>query len=496
MDTSSIITALLHDTVEDTSIRIGDIERLFGKQIANLVDGVTKLAKIRYQPERVKQAENFRKLLVAISSDIRVLLVKLADRLHNMRTLKYIKSEEKRFRIAHETMEIYAPLAERMGIHRFKNELQDLAFIEIHPDIQKSIKSRLEFLRSGGKSLVDIISTEIRKILAKANVKAVVQGREKTPCSIWKKMENKKIAFEQLVDIVAFRILVDTVPECYQVLGVIHSHYHMLPNGFSDYISTPKQNSYKSLHTIVMGPENRCIEIQIRTQVMHEIAEIGVAAHWVYKQGGRGMEGKQYKWIRELLEILENTSCPEEFLENTKLEMVYDQVFCFTPRGDLMAVPAGATPVDFAFAVDSGVGLRCIGAKINSHIAPLHTMLKNGDQVEIITSENPSPSPTWEDFIVTGKARAEIRKFIRLKKHNEYVNLGKAMLINNLQKLGKNFELIKLKKIIKCFDKTSVDDLLAAIGDGSIERATVLQEMYPDEYIINKNKRRNPLAIF
>ena len=488
LDTNTIITALLHDTVEDTELSIDDIEKAFGKKVANLVDGVTKLAKIKYQPDRTKQAENFRKLLLAISSDIRVLLVKLADRLHNMRTLHHIPKSEKRLRIAHETMEIYAPLAERMGIHVFKNELQDLAFAQMHPEIQSSIKKRLEFLRYDGKSLVDVISEELKKTLDAEKIQATVQGREKTSCSIWRKMEKKKVAFEQLVDIVAFRIIVDRIPECYQVLGVVHSKYHMLPNGFCDYISTPKQNSYQSLHTIVMGPENRCIEIQIRTREMHEIAEIGIAAHWIYKQGAKSMEGKQYQWINKLVEMIENTSCPEEFLENTKLEMVYDQVFCFTPKGDLIAIPSGSTPVDFAFAVNSYIGLRCIGAKINSHIAPLHTPLRNGDQIEIITSENPNPSESWEEFIITGKAKSEIRRYIRAKKHDEYVNLGKAIILNNLEKIGKKYQEPKIKRILKKVGKRTIEELLADVGSGAIEKSRVINALYPNEEKLKDNK--------
>lgn len=383
LDTASLITALLHDTLEDTKITLEDIEKDFGKEVAKLVDGVTKLAKIEYQPEHIKQAENFRKLLLAISEDIRVLLVKLADRLHNMRTLKHIKKPDKRIRISHETMEIYSPLAERIGIHKFKNELQDLAFSELHPEIRKSIISRLDFLRKQGTSLVDTIVKEITKTLQDAGIESVVDGREKTTCSIWRKMERKNVAFEQLADIIAFRILVKDPVECYKALGVMHTSYHMIPGGFRDFISTPKANGYQSLHTLVMGPEQRCIEIQIRTHDMHEIAELGVAAHWAYKQNQPStIEGTHYRWIRELLEILENASSAEEFLENTKLEMYYDQVFCFSPKGDLIALPRGATPVDFAFAVHSNMGLTCIGARVNGRIVPLKTQLENGDQVD------------------------------------------------------------------------------------------------------------------
>jgi GTP diphosphokinase / guanosine-3',5'-bis(diphosphate) 3'-diphosphatase len=494
LDTASLITALLHDTLEDTKITLEDIEKDFGKEVAKLVDGVTKLAKIEYQPEHIKQAENFRKLLLAISEDIRVLLVKLADRLHNMRTLKHIKKPDKRIRISHETMEIYSPLAERIGIHKFKNELQDLAFSELHPEIRKSIISRLDFLRKQGTSLVDTIVKEITKTLQDAGIESVVDGREKTTCSIWRKMERKNVAFEQLADIIAFRILVKDPVECYKALGVMHTSYHMIPGGFRDFISTPKANGYQSLHTLVMGPEQRCIEIQIRTHDMHEIAELGVAAHWAYKQNQPStIEGTHYRWIRELLEILENASSAEEFLENTKLEMYYDQVFCFSPKGDLIALPRGATPVDFAFAVHSNMGLTCIGARVNGRIVPLKTQLENGDQVEILRSKTPMPSPAWEKFVVTGKARAEIRKYIRSKQKEEYVNLGRAIITKTFQQSDKEYKEETLKAVLPLFKRPNVEDLLAGIGEGLVDRNEVIKALHP-EYQEDK-KSKNPLSL-
>ncbi len=494
LDTASLITALLHDTLEDTKITLEEIEKDFGKEVSKLVDGVTKLAKIEYQPEHIKQAENFRKLLLAISEDIRVLLVKLADRLHNMRTIKHIKKPEKRIRISHETMEIYSPLAERIGIHKFKNELQDLAFAELHPEIRKSIISRLDFLRKQGTSLVDTIVKEIKDTLKSHGIDADVQGREKTTCSIWRKMERKNVAFEQLADIIAFRILVDDPVDCYKALGVMHTSYHMIPGGFKDFISTPKANGYQSLHTLVMGPEQRCIEIQIRTFDMHEIAELGVAAHWTYKQSQPStIEGTHYRWIRELLEILENASSAEEFLENTKLEMYYDQVFCFSPKGDLIALPRGATPVDFAFAVHSNMGLTCIGARVNGRIVPLKTQLENGDQVEILRSKTPMPSPAWEKFVVTGKARAEIRKYIRSKQRDEYINLGRAIISKTFQQLDKEYKEESLKAVLPHFKRQSVDDLLAGIGEGLVNRNEVIKALHP-EYQADK-KSKNPLSL-
>src|SRR3954466_12371673 len=413
LDAASIVTGLLHDTVEDTVATLDDIDRVFGPEITRLVDGVTKLSRIELQSDQTKQAENFRKLVLAMSEDIRVLLVKLAGRLHNMQTLRFIKSEDKRRRIARETMDIYAPLAERIGMHRMKDELEDLAFAELYPDARASIMARLGFLRDRGGDIVPRIIAEVGRKLKEGDLEATISGREKSPYSIWRKMQRKNVSFEQLADVMAFRVLADSVADCYQGLGIIHSAYPVVPGRFKDYISTPKPNNYRSLHTGVIGPERQRIEVQIRTSDMHEVAELGVAAHWIYKQQIGRVDGRQYRWLRELLEILEQASNPEEFLEHTKLEMFQDQVFAFTPKGDLIALPRGATPVDFAYAVHSQVGDTCVGAKINGRLLPLRTRLQNGDQVEIVTSKAQTPSPTWERFVVTGKARARIRRFIR-----------------------------------------------------------------------------------
>jgi GTP pyrophosphokinase len=482
LDTASIATALLHDTVEDTEATLEDIEKYFGKEISGLVDGVTKLSRLETKSENAKQAENFRKLLVAMSEDLRVLMVKLADRLHNMRTLHYIKSPEKRQRIARETLEIYATLAERIGVRKIKEELQDLAFGELYPEARESIMNRLAFLREHDKAVVEKTETHIKKTLVEAGLdKATVIGREKRPYSIWKKMEMKNISFEQLSDIIAFRVIVEGIPECYQVLGAIHSAYHTIPGHFKDYISTPKNNGYKSLHTAVIGPGRQRIEIQIRTQEMHEIAEYGVAAHWSYKQRrDYNKDGKQFRWIRELLEILERSSNPEEFLEHTKLEMYHDQVFCFTPKGDIIALPRSATPVDFAYAVHSGVGDTCVGAKINGRIVPLRTALKNGDQVEIITSKAQTPSPTWERFVVTGKARSEIRKFVRTQQRSEYINLGKAILTKTFKQENEELTDKMLESVLAKLNKKTVDDVYAEVGEGLINRTQVFEVIFPD----------------
>ncbi len=497
LDSDSIITALLHDTVEDTDVTVEDIEHHFGKEVAILVDGVTKLAKIEYQTEHTRQAENFRKLLLAMSQDIRVLMVKLADRLHNMRTLHYIKSPQKRARIAHETMEIYAPLAERIGMQQFKNELQDLAFEQLHSEARASIISRLEYLRNHGDINIHDIVSEIRATLTAEGIDetVIVDGREKTPCSIWRKMERKNISFELLSDIMAFRILTNNTSQCYQILGIIHSHYQMIPGTFKDFISTPKENGYRSLHSVVMGPRQRFIEIQIRTKQMHEIAELGVAAHWTYKQDRQyNTDGKQYKWIRELLYILEHAPDSEEFLENTKLEMNYDQVFCFTPKGSLVALPKGASAVDFAYEVHSDVGNHCKGVKINGRIMPLRTQLHNGDQVEIITSESQVPSASWERFVVTGKAKSEIRRYVRAQKRQEYIKLGRSLLGKRLKEENLKVSKKHIKNALKLLNKRSIEDLYASCGESLLTADEILKAFYPEK-TFKKTRRKKPFAI-
>ena len=481
LDTASIITGLLHDTVEDTVATLEDVSRLFGKEIAFLVDGVTKLSRLELQSDRTKQAENFRKLVLAMSEDIRVLLVKLTDRLHNMRTLKFIKSADKRRQIARETMEIYAPLAERIGMHRMKDELEDLAFAELQGEARDGILARLSFLRTQGGGVVERVAEKLAATLKAADLpNATVNGREKAPYSIWIKMQRKNIAFEQLSDIMAFRVIVDSIEQCYQALGAIHREYPVVPGRFKDYISTPKPNDYKSLHTGIIGPERQRIEIQIRTKEMHEVAELGVAAHWTYKQADARHEGRQYRWLRELLDILEHASNPEEFLENTKLEMYQDQVFCFTPKGDLIALPRGATPVDFAYAVHSVVGDTCVGAKLNGRIVPLRTQLANGDQVEIVTSKAQTPSPTWERFVVTGKARARVRRFVRHQQRTQYVNLGREILTKAFRQEHLELTEKALEGSLKQLNCASVDDLHAAVGEGLVTKGEVLNAVFPN----------------
>ncbi|HEX6143821.1 MAG TPA: bifunctional (p)ppGpp synthetase/guanosine-3',5'-bis(diphosphate) 3'-pyrophosphohydrolase [Geminicoccaceae bacterium] len=478
LDSASIATGLLHDTIEDTGATVEELERLFGGEIARLVDGVTKLNKLELQSAHTEQAENFRKLLLAMSEDIRVLLVKLADRLHNMRTLHFIGSEEKRRRIANETVEIYAPLAERIGMQALKDELEDRAFEALQSEAREAILNRLKRLRKHDSNLIERIVSELHDTLIGAGIESRISGREKTPVSIWRKMKRKNISFEQLSDIMAFRITVDSVPSCYAALGVIHGKYAMVPERFKDFISTPKPNGYRSLHTTIIGPERRRIEVQIRTAEMHQIAELGVAAHWAYKQRRPAVtNGRQYRWIRGLLEILEHAAGPEEFLEHTKLEMFQDHVFCFTPRGDLIEMPRGATPVDFAYAVHSEVGDTCVGAKVNGRLVPLRTRLNHGDQVEIITARASAPSPAWERFVVTGKARSRIRRYIRTQQRNDFIAHGREQLQRAGQKVKVAVTDRRLDEVLKEVRQKSVDDLLAAVGEGALSARVVVEAL-------------------
>ena len=486
LDAKTIATALLHDTVEDTLTTVEEIEKIFGPEIARLVDGVTKLSRIELQSDLTKQAENFRKLLLAMSEDIRVLLVKLADRLHNMRTIRFITSPEKRQRIARETMEIYAPLAERIGMRRIQEELEDTAFAELNADARQSIVTRLQFLRDRGGGLGSRIVDQLKRVLTEDQVDAALSGREKTPHSIWRKMQRKNVGFEQLSDIMAFRVVVKDVADCYRALGVIHSRYPVVPGRFKDYISTPKPNGYRSLHTGVIGPEQQRIEIQIRTTDMHDVAESGVAAHWSYAEGRpTGSEGKSYRWLRELLDLLDHAADPQEFLEHTKLELFQDQVFCFTPKGDLINLPRGATIVDFAYAVHSEVGDHCVGGKINGRMMPLKTQLANGDQVDVITSKAQTPSPLWERFVFTGKARARIRRFIRSQQRAQFTTLGRAMLQKLFQKEGCEFADKSVDNVLRTFKCQNADDLYAMIGEGQLVERDVFSAIFPGIKLAN-----------
>ncbi len=483
LDYQTIVTALLHDTIEDTTATPEEIERNFGSEVLRLVDGVTKLTRLELVSDRNRQAENFRKLLLAMSHDIRVLLVKLADRVHNMRTLHFIDKPEKRKRIAMETMEIFAPLADRIGMQQLKEELEDLSFAEINPEARNSIIARTAFLREGGgDNLVTRITDQIKRTITESGIDSWVSGREKRPYSIWQKMERKNISFEQLSDIMAFRIVVADVTACYQALGVVHNSWPMVPGRFKDYISTPKPNGYRSIHTTVLGPEQQRIEIQIRTKDMHAVADLGVAAHWSYKEGksAASNESTQYRWLRELLEILDSSD-PDEFLEHTKLNMFQDQVFCFSPKGDLIALPRNATPVDFAYAVHSGIGDTCVGAKVNGRVVPLRTILQNGDQVEILRSKNATPNPNWETFVVTGKARSRIRRFMAQQQRDQFFSLGKAVVAKTFRDAGHPVSEKGFDTGLKVLRLKTLDDLYVAVGSGNLTGRQVLEAVFPGE---------------
>jgi guanosine-3',5'-bis(diphosphate) 3'-pyrophosphohydrolase len=426
LDDETIVTAILHDTIEDTVATPEQIEKLFGPSVARLVDGVTKLSKIEAQSENERAAENLRKFLLALSGDIRVLLVKLADRLHNMRTLHHITNEDKRRRIARETMDIYAPLAERIGMYEMMTEMQTLAFRVLEPDAYASIQRRLAQLHASGGDLVSRIGLGLQLYLADHGLEAEVTGREKHPYSIWKKMAERHISFEQLSDVMAFRVIVDDVADCYAALGLIHERWPMVPGRFKDFISTPKRNGYRSLHTSVIHDSKMRIEVQIRSRQMHAQAERGLAAHWAYKEGKPAAD-LHVPWVDELVEILDHADSPEELLEHTRMAMYQDRIFAFTPKGELIQLPKGATSVDFAYAVHTDLGDRTVGSKVNGRVVPLRTLLENGDQVEILASEAQHPQPSWLRFVTTGKARSSIRRFVRHKERDETIELGRKI---------------------------------------------------------------------
>src|ERR1700749_4010742 len=486
LDTASIATGLLHDVIEDTSVKLPEIQPKFGGEIAGLVDGVTKLTRLEMQSDRTKQAENFRKLVLAISRDICVLLVKLADRLHNMRTLHFVQDPERRRRIARETMEIYAPLAERIGMDAVKTELQTLSFEQLEPEAYSTIQARLNFLRGQGADVIEEVRTELKQVCEETGVKVTeVVGREKSPYSIWEKMHRRNVAFEQLSDIMAFRVVVPSKEACYAALGAVHSAYPVIAGRFKDYISTPKSNGYQSLHTGVTlrEPRNQKIEVQIRTADMEDVAENGVASHWIYKTPDARADKKEiqrFRWVQDLLEILENSSSSDEFLETTKLELYGDQVFCFTPKGQLIQLPSGSTPVDFAYAVHSQVGDACVGAKINGRLLPLRHQLQNGDQVEIMRARGGTPSPPWERFVVTGKARARIRRFIHQQQRQQHLDAGRAELTKAFRSAGVDGSEKALEPALKTLKFASVDDLYVAVGNGNVGAKDVVNAAYPE----------------
>ncbi|HBF30580.1 bifunctional (p)ppGpp synthetase/guanosine-3',5'-bis(diphosphate) 3'-pyrophosphohydrolase [Rhizobium sp.] len=487
LDESTIAVALLHDTIEDTTATRAEIDELFGEDIGRLVEGLTKLKKLDLVSKKAKQAENLRKLLLAISDDVRVLLVKLADRLHNMRTLEHMRPD-KRARISEETMEIYAPLAGRMGMQDMRDELEDLSFRYINPEAYETVTHRLEELSRRNEGLIIKIEAELSELLlANGLLQAKVKGRQKKPYSVFRKMQSKSLSFEQLSDVYGFRVLVGDVASCYRALGIVHTRWRVVPGRFKDYISTPKQNDYRSLHTTIVGPSRQRIELQIRTSRMHEIAEYGIAAHALYKDGESGTEGEllsresnAYSWLRHTIEALSEANNPEEFLEHTKLELFQDQVFCFTPKGKLIALPRGATPIDFAYAVHTNIGDTTVGAKINGRIMPLVTRLANGDEVEIIRSGVQVPPAAWEEIVVTGKARAAIRRATRMAIRKQYSGLGHRILERTFERAGKVFSREILKPVLHRLGHKDVEDAVAAVGRGELSSLDVVKAVFPD----------------
>ena len=494
MDESTIAVGLLHDTIEDTSATRVEIEDMFGEDTARLVEGLTKLKRLDLVSRKAAQAENLRKLLLAIAEDVRVLLVKLADRLHNMRTLDFMR-EDKRARIAEETMDIYAPLAGRMGMQDMRDELEELAFRHLNPEAHATVSDRLRQIATRHAGLLGEITATLRGLLADNGIHAEVDSRRKQAWSVFRKMETKGLSFEQLSDIFGFRVIVGTEDECYRALGVVHRKWKMVPGRFKDYVSTPKQNDYRSIHTTIVGPSKQRVELQIRTRRMHEVAEYGVAAHAVYKDNGTLANGdarpnakagpafqdtSAYAWLRRTIESLSEGDHPEQFLEHTKLELFQDQVFCFTPKGRLIALPRGAIPVDFAYAVHTDVGDSCVGAKINGRIMPLVTRLQNGDEVEIIRSSSASPPAAWEALVKTGKARAAIRRATRAAVRKQFSGLGHRILERAFERAGRPFSRDILKDGLSRLAHTDVEDVLAAAGRGELASAHVIKAVFPD----------------
>jgi len=486
LDDSTIAAALLHDTIEDTAATRTEIDSLFGADIGALVEGLTKLKRLDLVTKEAKQAENLRKLLLAIADDVRVLLIKLADRLHNMRTLDYMPIETRR-RTAEETLEIYAPLAGRMGMHEMREELDDLAFRELYPEAYEVVSGRLNALADRNKLLISEIEKQLTKKIADRGIEAVVRGRRKRAYAIWRKMERKSVGFEQLSDIFGFRVIVKTLADCYQALGIVHTTWPVVPGRFKDYVSTPKANDYRSIHTTVIGPSQQRVELQIRTIEMHEIAEYGIAAHSLYKDNAGSptellsRESTAYAWLRRTIELLAEGSNPEEFLEHTKLELFHDQVFCFTPKGKLIALPRKATPIDFAYAVHTVVGNATVGCKINGKIAPLTSELGNGDEVEIITSKAQTAPPTaWESIVVTGKARAAIRRATRAAVRTQYTGLGRRIVERLFQRAKIAYSDEKLTGALPRLARTSLEDVMAAVGRSELKASDVARAMYPD----------------
>jgi RelA/SpoT family (p)ppGpp synthetase len=496
LDDATIVTALLHDTVEDTRASYADIASRFGTEVAELVDGVTKLTNLQLSSNETKQAENFRKLFMAMSKDLRVILVKLADRLHNMRTIRHMRTE-KQVQKSRETMDIYAPLAGRMGMHWMREELEDLAFRVLKPDARASIIRRFITLQKETGNVVPKITEDIRSELFAAGIEARVSGRAKKPYSIWRKMEEKKQGFSRLSDIYGFRVICSSEDECYRVLGVIHRRWRSVPGRFKDYISQPKSNGYRSIHTTVSGRDGKRVEVQIRTSQMHEVAETGVAAHWSYRDGQRvenPFAVDPSKWVTQLTERFGTAEDEDhdEFLEHVKLEMYSDQVFCFSPKGDVIKLPRGATPLDYAYAIHTRIGHSCVGAKVDGLRVPLWTRLRNGQSVDIITAEGQKPQPTWIDIAVTGRAKAAIRKSLREEHRDRFIKLGRELTRAAFEHVGKRATEKALSTAAKELNIPGAAHLLELVGSTELSAREVVQALYPDLAIKQQRPKVDP----
>ena len=486
LDSASVCAALLHDVVEDTGVSEEELRKQFGPEVAFLVEGVTKLGKVNFTSKEDRQAESFRKMLVAMARDIRVLLVKLADRLDNMRTLEHM-SPEAQERIAHETMDIYAPLAGRLGIQWLKSELEDLSFKYLYPDAFATISAQRRKTAKDAEKRIKLVVNELNVCMRAAGLKAEIYGRVKHPYSIWRKMRDNNCEFEQVHDIMAFRVLVESLSDCYGALGVVHSHWTPIPGRFKDYIALPKSNMYQSLHTTVMGPHHRRLEVQIRTQAMHNTAEMGIAAHWNYKESGvDSKDAAKFKWLRQLMEFQNEVSDPEEFLDGVKVDLFGDEVYVFTPKGDVRVFPRGSTPIDFAYAVHSEIGDHCTGARVNGTIVPLRHKMHNGDTVEILTSKSQHPSKDWLNFVTTSRARTRIRTFVRSEERKRSIKLGRELLERELR--HREMSLNRLLKSPADLKKTLVearvgteDELFAEIGYGKISATQVVDHLQPNK---------------
>jgi len=491
LDNSAITCGLLHDTLEDTSVTINDITNEFGIEVANLVDGLTKINKFSLKLNKLKSGENYRKLLLAATQDIRVILIKLADRLHNMRTLHFINNHDKKLKIALETKEIYAPLAERLGMRYWQDQLEDLVFKQINPDARSSIVDRLDYLSANDENIIDDIRYELKKHFINEGINSTIYGRIKSPYSIWNKITNKDISFEQLSDIMAFRVIINSTRECYKALGIIHRKFPYIQGRFKDFISSPKSNGYRSLHTSVIGPKNKKIEIQFRSNAMDLIAEFGVAAHWKYKDPKliKEKDSKEYKWLHDLVELMDNSSSQDELIENSKIKLFRHNIYVFTPKGDVIELPKNATSVDFAYSVHSEVGDKCVATKINGKLQPLKKTLNNGDQVEIITSDNSDPSPLWERFAVTSKVKSQLRRFVRSKKIEEHRTFGKKIITNQFKQENIEFTENALIKILNNFNCKTIENLYELVGSGSITSTSILKNIFPELKLKSKKSK-------